>query len=77
MNFRTTNIPCYNPIQEAHEAVEDHIRAVTDTVAIEIKDEFPDKDEARIAEIALAVCSKLLRAHFSMRAAKGWKPLDR
>lgn len=77
MNFTQERTPGFNPIQNAHEAVAEHMQEITSLVANDIRDEFPDKDEARIAEIALAVCSRLLHAHFSKRAAKGFEPLDR
>jgi len=65
-----------NPVQEARDATSKYITDLSQQVLEQLKDEYPNEKDYRIAEIALNACSKLLATHFFEKARFGKKPTD-
>jgi len=54
--------------------IEKYIDSLASRIRPKISEIFPGKDEQKMAEIALIVCSKLLEEHFIERAKFGELP---
>lgn len=74
-NMKVTTYSANTPNTITNE-IASYIEHLAEEIKEQIKNEFPDKDEQRIAEIALFVCSKILASHLTERSKYGKRPTD-
>lgn len=53
-----------------------YVNELVEKISIELKQTYQNEGDLKTAEIALAVCSKLLEAHFFNLAEIGKHPID-